>query len=68
MSDPCDGCGRVVEDPLARRVRLQVDGAAVDDQRLCPTCFADWITRYESEMSPKTESNTDSSDADIIVD
>ncbi|WP_148413905.1 hypothetical protein [Haloferax sp. KTX1] len=67
MSDPCDGCGRAVEDALARAVQLQVDGSTVDDQRLCPTCFADWITKYEEQMSPK-QSSDDSADSEIIVD
>ncbi|AFK20637.1 hypothetical protein E6P09_02800 [Haloferax mediterranei ATCC 33500] len=66
MSDSCDGCGRAVEDALARAVRLQVDDSTVDDQRLCPTCFADWITRYKEKMSPKA--SKESSDSEIIVD
>ena len=66
MSDPCDSCGQSVEDALARDVRLQVDRSTVDNQRLCPTCFAEWITRYKEEMSPKASS--ESSDSEIIVD
>ncbi|MFC7205156.1 hypothetical protein ACFQJC_16680 [Haloferax namakaokahaiae] len=66
MSDPCDGCGQSVEDALARDVRLQVDRSTVDSQRFCPTCFAEWITKYQEQMSPS--SNHESSDADIIVD
>ncbi|KAB1192927.1 MULTISPECIES: DUF7569 family protein [Haloferax] len=69
MSDPCDGCGQPVEDALARAVRLQVDRSTVDDQRLCPNCFADWITRYKDEMSPKaSDASSESSDSEIIVD
>lgn len=67
MSDPCDSCNQSVEDALARDVRLQVDRSTVDDQRLCPTCFAEWITRYKEEMSPKA-SGSETSDSEIIVD
>ncbi|KAB1197758.1 MULTISPECIES: hypothetical protein [Haloferax] len=67
MSDPCDSCSQSVEDALARDVRLQVDRSTVDNQRLCPTCFADWITRYKEEMSPKA-ADSGSTDSEIIVD
>lgn len=67
MPDACDDCGDAVEDALARTVRLSVDGSTVDEQRRCPTCFADWIERYETEMKP-TEGVTIDGDEDIIVD
>jgi hypothetical protein len=47
---PCDACGDAVSDALARTVRLTVDRSRVDDQRLCPACFADWVARYDREM------------------
>lgn len=67
MSDAgttCDGCGEPVTDALARTLRLTVDRAEVDVQRLCPDCFAGWIDRYQSEMQP----DVDGSDNEIIVD
>ncbi|WP_416838115.1 hypothetical protein [Haloferax sp. DFSO52] len=67
MSDPCDSCSQSVEDALARDVRLQVDRSTVDNQRLCPTCFADWITRYKEKMSPK-KSDSGTTDSEIIID
>lgn len=66
MSEPCDACGDAVSDALARTVRLTVDRAEVDTQRLCPGCFADWIDRYETEMRPGTDVIDE--DSDIIVD
>ncbi|TKX43115.1 hypothetical protein EXE41_16195, partial [Halorubrum sp. SD690R] len=35
---------------LARTVRLSVDRANIDTQRLCPDCFADWIQRYQDRL------------------
>jgi len=35
-TDPCDGCGEPTTDALARTVRLSVDRANIDTQRLCP--------------------------------
>lgn len=49
-ADRCDACGDPVSDALARTVRLSVDRSQIDAQRLCPECFAEWISRYESEM------------------
>ena len=66
MSDSCDGCEEPVTDALARTIRLTVDRAQVDAQRLCPECFADWIDRYEREMMAEPE--TLDTDSDIIVD
>lgn len=65
MPDPCDTCGDGVSDALARTVRLTVDRAEIDAQRLCPECFAEWIDRYELEMRPEAELDSDS---EIIVD
>ena len=65
--DPCDDCGDAVTDALARTVRITVDRAQIDSQRLCPECFADWIDRYEAEMQPE-EPVIDDSDSEIIVD
>jgi len=62
---PCDGCADPVSDALARTVRLTVDRSRVDDQRLCPACFADWMARYDREM--RTDDGTDD-DGEIIVD
>jgi len=67
-SEPCDACGDPIEEPLARTVQLNVDRSEVDSQRLCPTCFADWIERYRTQMQPRREENVTDSDADIIVD
>jgi len=67
MSDePCDACGEATADALARTVRLSVDRANIDTQRLCPDCFADWIDRYEREME-STGGDADG-DSEIIVD
>lgn len=63
---PCDSCGRDLEDALARIIELEVDGKEVDRQRLCPDCFADWITRYDDEMRSPTSHPDDR--GDIIVD
>jgi hypothetical protein len=65
--DPCDDCGDAVTDALARTVRLTVDRAQIDSQRLCPECFAAWIDRYEAEMQPD-EPTFDDGDSEIIVD
>ena len=65
MPIPCDDCGDPVTDALARTVRLTVDRAEVDVQRLCPECFAGWIERYEMEM--QTAGSLDADD-EIIVD
>ncbi|WP_327050604.1 DUF7569 family protein [Halomicrococcus gelatinilyticus] len=66
--DPCDDCGDPLTDALARTVRLTVDRSQIDSQRLCPACFADWIDRYETEMTPEDESNPIEEQTDIIVD
>ncbi len=65
--DPCEACGEPTTDALARTVRLSVDRANIDTQRLCPECFADWIDRYQSEMSGTDEAEG-GSDSEIIVD
>lgn len=67
MSAPCDACGDAVEDPLARTVRLTVDRAEIDQQRLCPNCFAEWIDRYRREMVSTNRTIGDEDD-EIIVD
>jgi hypothetical protein len=61
--DHCDDCGEPVVDARARTIRLDVDDETVDEQRLCPDCFAAWLSRYEREM----ESGSDDSN-EIIVD
>jgi len=66
MSEPCDDCGDAVSEALARTIRLSVDRAEVDTQRLCPSCFAEWIDRYGAEMRAGPE--TLDGDSDIIVD
>jgi hypothetical protein len=74
VSDPCDACGGATSDALARTVRLTVDRSQIDAQRLCPECFADWIERYEAEMSRSDPAGDDAGggdgdgDPDIIVD
>ena len=65
--DHCDDCGEPVVDALARTVRLGVDGETVDEQRLCPDCFAEWIARYEREMQTTHEASG-GGDSEIIVD
>jgi len=67
-TDPCEACGEPTTDALARTVRLSVDRANIDTQRLCPECFADWIDRYQSEMSGGSEDADGGSDSEIIVD
>ena len=67
MADPCDACGDPVGDALARAVRLSVDRSTVDEQRLCPGCFADWIDRYEADLGAGTRAAVEG-DEDIIVD
>ncbi|ESP89546.1 DUF7569 family protein [Candidatus Halobonum tyrrellensis] len=67
MADSCAACGDPVTDALARVVRLSVDRSNVDEQRLCPACFADWIDRYETEMAAGTTASVEG-DEDIIVD
>ena len=67
-TDPCDDCGEPTVDALARVVRLSVDRANIDTQRLCPECFAEWVDRYQTEMAGAPVSDTDDSDSDIIVD
>jgi hypothetical protein len=67
MAAPCDSCGDEVTDALARTVRLSVDRAEIDAQRLCPDCFAGWIARYEQEMQ-STHEPADGGDSEIIVD
>ena len=64
--DPCDACGDPVSDALSRTIRLTVDRSQIDDQRLCPECFAEWIDRYDREMRPRRTVAT--ADTDIIVD
>jgi hypothetical protein len=74
VSDPCDACGGATSDALARTVRLTVDRSQIDAQRLCPECFADWIERYEAEMSQADAAGDGAGegdgdgDSDIIVD
>ena len=63
---PCDACGEATTDALARTVRLSVDRANIDTQRLCPDCFADWIQRYQDGLGSGTDDGNDSSE--IIVD
>lgn len=65
MPAPCDECSSGVTDALARTVRVSVDRAEVDVQRLCPECFANWIDRYQQEMMPTDRSDSES---EIIVD
>ena len=67
MVAPCDSCGDEVTDALARTVRLSVDRAEIDAQRLCPDCFAEWIARYEREMQ-STHEPAGGGDSEIIVD
>lgn len=64
--DTCDTCGETVTDALARIIRLTVDRAEIDAQRLCPECFAEWIDRYEAEMRASPE--TLDEDSEIIID
>jgi hypothetical protein len=72
MADPdrCDACGEPVTDALARTVRLTVDRSQIDSQRLCPSCFADWIDRYETEMQNQPEQTVlpEDGDDELIVD
>lgn len=65
--EPCDSCGTLTADALARTIRLSVDRSNIDTQVLCPDCFADWIDRYEQEMTTDSIDDTET-DSDIIVD
>ncbi len=68
-NEPCDACGESTTDALARTVRLSVDRANIDTQRLCPECFAEWIRRYEAEMAGGgAPSASGGSDSEIIID
>lgn len=66
-TEPCDGCGDPTTDALARTVRLSVDRANIDTQRLCPDCFADWIQRYQDRLGSGPDDG-DSDSSEIIVD
>jgi hypothetical protein len=61
----CESCGDTAPKPLLRTVALVVDGDRVDGQRLCPECFSDWISRYQTEMA--TNLTQSASDADPNV-
>ncbi|WP_144798441.1 DUF7569 family protein [Halorubrum depositum] len=65
-TEPCDDCGEPTTDALARTVRLSVDRANIDTQRLCPDCFADWIQRYQDRLGSGPDASDESSE--IIVD
>ncbi|MFC6615743.1 hypothetical protein ACFQAS_12435 [Halopenitus salinus] len=66
---PCSACGDPTPDALSRTVRLSVDRANIDTQRLCPDCFAEWIARYQREMETETDPVDGGGDhSDIIVD
>ncbi|WP_280537693.1 hypothetical protein [Halopenitus sp. POP-27] len=65
--EPCSACGDPTPDALARTIRLSVDRANIDTQRLCPDCFAEWIDRYQREMEPDSGGVAGNS-SDIIVD
>jgi hypothetical protein len=65
-TEPCDACGDPTTDALARTVRLSVDRANIDTQRLCPDCFADWIQRYQDRLGAGGEESD--GDSEIIVD
>ncbi|WP_227353014.1 DUF7569 family protein [Haladaptatus salinisoli] len=65
--EPCDDCREPLTDALARTVRLTVDRSQIDSQRLCPECFADWIDRYENEMTPGSD-ESENEGSEIIVD
>lgn len=65
-TEPCDACGEPTTDALSRTVRLSIDRANIDTQRLCPECFADWIQRYQDRMGSGRDGTDGSSE--IIVD
>ena len=65
-TEPCDDCGEPTTDALSRTVRLSVDRANIDTQRLCPDCFADWIQRYQDRLGSGGDEGDDTSE--IIVD
>lgn len=69
-TEACERCGDPAPEPLLRSVELTVDGDRVDDQTLCPDCFAEWISRYQAEMAKETpESKAGEPDAgsDITI-
>lgn len=66
--EPCDACGDSTTDALARTVRLSVDRANIDTQRLCPDCFAEWIERYKRDMQRDQKPTAGDTDSEIIID
>ena len=75
-TDSCDHCGDNVEEALSRTVELQVGGSQVDRQVQCPSCFAEWIDRYQQGMGgssarspgPEDEAVEGGGSDEIIVD
>jgi uncharacterized protein CbrC (UPF0167 family) len=58
----CDSCGEQITEALSRTVSISVDGSEIDSQTLCPSCFADWIDRYERRMQSEPASSVDGID------
>lgn len=50
-TDSCERCGATAPEALLRTVELHVDGSEVDEQTICPGCFADWIAHYQEQMA-----------------
>jgi hypothetical protein len=40
-TDSCERCGSPAPAALLRDIELRVDGSGVDEQTICPDCFAD---------------------------
>lgn len=62
-TDSCDRCGDGISTPLLRDIELRVDGAEVDEQAVCPDCFADWIAHYQEQLAGDA---TDAAEAERV--
>lgn len=59
-TDSCERCGATAPEALLRTVELYVDGSEVDEQTICPDCFADWIAHYQEQMAGDMPGSDDS--------
>jgi hypothetical protein len=64
-TDSCERCGSPAPEALLRTIELRVDDSRVDEQTVCPDCFADWIAHYQEQMAgdmPGTDENAGADD------
>jgi hypothetical protein len=64
-TDACESCGDAAPEPLLRTVPLSVDGDRVDGQTLCPECFSEWISRYQTEMATNMLQSASDAEPDV---